>query len=317
MKENMPCGIVQDLIPLVIDDVVNEESKQAVKAHLFECAECARLYESLKQKNPMPVRDEQEAQHFRQSMRRVSRRGRKARIAAVCLALALLVCVITAIANPEMLLSIRSEVPVEWMGNAHLVRTRQNIVLLQFTPSEKYRAFFGEHHLSGKASNDLSKGVMDWKITFSYPKLARKLDLKLKQESLNRGSDAKMSYVKLPDGDWLVPINLNFPFFYDEKEDCIVMLERRVATAEEIHDLVEKGIRVSGDTRIAALDYATKAASFSIDGLGRGVTVYSRGDEIPLIDAEAQKLYDELLEICPSYDIQPGIVLTDWGYSDW
>ena len=30
-----------------------------------------------------------------------------------------------------------------------------------------------------------------------------------------------------------------------------------------------------------------------------------------------QKLYDELLEICPSYDIQPGIVLTDWGYSDW
>ena len=43
-----PCGIIRDLLPLYIDDVCNEESKQAVENHLSECEKCKNYYESMK-----------------------------------------------------------------------------------------------------------------------------------------------------------------------------------------------------------------------------------------------------------------------------
>ena len=43
-----PCGIIKDLLPLYIDDVCNEESKQAVHNHLSECEKCRTCYEAMK-----------------------------------------------------------------------------------------------------------------------------------------------------------------------------------------------------------------------------------------------------------------------------
>ena len=43
-----PCGIIRDLLPLYIDDVCNEESKQVVENHLSECEKCRNYYESMK-----------------------------------------------------------------------------------------------------------------------------------------------------------------------------------------------------------------------------------------------------------------------------
>lgn len=43
-----PCGIIRDLLPLYIDDVCNEESKQAVHNHLSECETCRTCYEAMK-----------------------------------------------------------------------------------------------------------------------------------------------------------------------------------------------------------------------------------------------------------------------------
>lgn len=43
-----PCGIIRDLLPLYIDDVSNEESKQAVENHLSECEKCRNYYNSMK-----------------------------------------------------------------------------------------------------------------------------------------------------------------------------------------------------------------------------------------------------------------------------
>lgn len=43
-----PCGIIRDLLPLYIDDVCNEESKQAVENHLSECEKCRNYYNSMK-----------------------------------------------------------------------------------------------------------------------------------------------------------------------------------------------------------------------------------------------------------------------------
>ena len=43
-----PCGIIRDLLPLYIDEVCNEESKQAVENHLSECEKCRNYYNSMK-----------------------------------------------------------------------------------------------------------------------------------------------------------------------------------------------------------------------------------------------------------------------------
>ena len=45
---NYPCGIIRDLLPLYIDDVCNEESKQAVHNHLSECEKCRSYYDAMK-----------------------------------------------------------------------------------------------------------------------------------------------------------------------------------------------------------------------------------------------------------------------------
>lgn len=43
-----PCGLIRDLLPLYLDDVCQEDSKQAVEQHLSACEKCRQYYESMK-----------------------------------------------------------------------------------------------------------------------------------------------------------------------------------------------------------------------------------------------------------------------------
>jgi len=43
-----PCGIIQDLLPLYVDGVCNEESRQAVEDHMSECEVCRHSCEAMK-----------------------------------------------------------------------------------------------------------------------------------------------------------------------------------------------------------------------------------------------------------------------------
>lgn len=43
------CQIIEDLIPLVIDGIASEESKQLVLQHINECEACAALYDEMSQ----------------------------------------------------------------------------------------------------------------------------------------------------------------------------------------------------------------------------------------------------------------------------
>lgn len=45
---NYPCGIIKDLLPLYIDDVCNNESRQAVESHLAECEDCRKYHDIMK-----------------------------------------------------------------------------------------------------------------------------------------------------------------------------------------------------------------------------------------------------------------------------
>lgn len=46
MSNKISCEMAQDLIPLYIDGVLSEESKEAVKAHVEGCKDCQRLIEN-------------------------------------------------------------------------------------------------------------------------------------------------------------------------------------------------------------------------------------------------------------------------------
>lgn len=43
MTNREQCGVIQDLLPLVVDNVASQESQQLVEAHLSDCTECKAL----------------------------------------------------------------------------------------------------------------------------------------------------------------------------------------------------------------------------------------------------------------------------------
>ena len=58
---NKDCGIARDLMPLVIDDVAGNESKEFVETHLTGCEECKKLYQEMKTDLPAETEEEEGA----------------------------------------------------------------------------------------------------------------------------------------------------------------------------------------------------------------------------------------------------------------
>ena len=56
--DRMHCDIVKDLLPLYVDDVCSEKSREMLEKHLKECEDCRKYYESLIDKTPEVVADE-------------------------------------------------------------------------------------------------------------------------------------------------------------------------------------------------------------------------------------------------------------------
>ncbi|SUN62481.1 membrane protein [Streptococcus dysgalactiae subsp. equisimilis] len=45
------CKIIEDLLPLYIDDVCSEESRRIVDEHLSECSKCSETLKQMKKEN--------------------------------------------------------------------------------------------------------------------------------------------------------------------------------------------------------------------------------------------------------------------------
>lgn len=54
------CGIVRDLLPLVIDEVATEESREYVETHISTCKECDMIYREMKKEIPGKTENEKE-----------------------------------------------------------------------------------------------------------------------------------------------------------------------------------------------------------------------------------------------------------------
>ena len=85
---NIHCNVIQDLLPLYVDDVVSEESRELVEQHLKYCPECRQILSEIQTTIPIPQYTDDAAlkkikkkQHFRGL--------RIALIATLCVALLL------------------------------------------------------------------------------------------------------------------------------------------------------------------------------------------------------------------------------------
>ncbi len=86
-----PCGMIKDLLPLYIDDVCAPESKDAIEAHLSDCADCKYFYETMKAPNQFSeqgpdAKDMQMADSLKQVKRTINRKIRNIVLCAVAAA---------------------------------------------------------------------------------------------------------------------------------------------------------------------------------------------------------------------------------------
>lgn len=82
------CNIVCDLIPLVLDRVASDESREMVETHIASCPECKKQYDAMKADLPAETRAEfeKEQKAFIEAVRSLKMKRLKRRIIAIVLA---------------------------------------------------------------------------------------------------------------------------------------------------------------------------------------------------------------------------------------
>ena len=95
MKKN-ECNIVRDLMPLVLDRVASDESREMVEEHITACGECRKQYEDMKAEMPEETRTEfeEDQAQFISAVRKVRKQKRKRRI--IALVTAAVICFLAA-----------------------------------------------------------------------------------------------------------------------------------------------------------------------------------------------------------------------------
>ncbi len=84
-----PCEMIQDLLPLYLDDVCSEESKKAIEKHLSECSACKEFYAAMREANGMEIdthnadRERQKAASFQAVKKKLFRKQLLSAVAAV------------------------------------------------------------------------------------------------------------------------------------------------------------------------------------------------------------------------------------------
>ena len=88
------CNIIEDLLPLYIDDMVSEDSRQLVEEHLKACPTCRRMQEEIMRENHLTdvkkVSDSVQTNKMEaELLKKIRCKIRKKRIASVLLAVAI------------------------------------------------------------------------------------------------------------------------------------------------------------------------------------------------------------------------------------
>lgn len=88
------CGIVQDLLPLHVDEICSEASRKLVEEHLEECAHCKAQYEAMRVQTSTYAEDTKEMKFVEGLTKLKNRIGRRMRSAIACSAAAIIAIVL-------------------------------------------------------------------------------------------------------------------------------------------------------------------------------------------------------------------------------
>ena len=89
-----PCGIIKDLLPLYVDEVCNEESRQVVENHLTECEACRKYYEAMKATEGYVDKENLEDINMVNSLKTVKNKlNKKIAVIILCVVAAAVTCV--------------------------------------------------------------------------------------------------------------------------------------------------------------------------------------------------------------------------------
>lgn len=92
---NVSCSVIKDLLPIYVDDIVSDDTRQLVSNHLQECTMCRRKYEDMCTKVVIPIDKDT------QPIKRIKQAWNRKKVALVCFtliaALIIMVCGIFAI----------------------------------------------------------------------------------------------------------------------------------------------------------------------------------------------------------------------------
>lgn len=88
MKINLPCEIVQDLLPSYTDGITGQETAEAVEYHLEDCEDCKKLYEDMKKEYDKKIETGEEKELLKKINKKMNR---KTKIIILCAAAAVLV----------------------------------------------------------------------------------------------------------------------------------------------------------------------------------------------------------------------------------
>ena len=88
------CNIIEDLLPLYVEDMVSEDSRKLVEEHLKGCPDCRKMQEEMMRENRLTagIKDSNSVQINKteaESLKKIRRRIRKKRILSVILAVVL------------------------------------------------------------------------------------------------------------------------------------------------------------------------------------------------------------------------------------
>lgn len=86
MKNNIPCNVIVDLLPLYKEEICSEETKILVEEHLAECADCRRLSEQV----TIPEVGKKEAPTESETFKKVGKKLKKSRFTKI---MAWLMCI--------------------------------------------------------------------------------------------------------------------------------------------------------------------------------------------------------------------------------
>ena len=116
---DIPCGVIRDLLPLYTEDLCSEESKALVESHLKNCPDCRRLKENMKKTEPLPVDSGEGLKKIKKEL--INRRLRTAAMAAL-LVFVLLVSFFSWYSKPEYYPYSENRISVRTLGDKIEIR---------------------------------------------------------------------------------------------------------------------------------------------------------------------------------------------------